>query len=231
MTPVRNARYVHARSWQWSFLRIHRRVHATTIARLAVIVLSDGSLRSLPRPALRPSFDAWSVDLASTMQTLKESRRQPSSRGDAFPSKIFVKGGILTSPIGRYDRMLLHSQLSSSPDFRWCLAPGCGAGQIHPEPDHDPIFTCQNCGHRSCALCDVPWHEGQSCASHRRHRKNEQQSNDTVFNTTKACPQCRSRIEKNDGCDHMTCEYALVMLLFFFFFCLLKTFRPVAEGR
>lgn len=40
-----------------------------------------------------------------------------------------------------------------------------------------------------------------------RKRAENAQSETMVTQTTKACPRCRVRIEKNEGCMHMTCEY------------------------
>ena len=69
----------------------------------------------------------------------------------------------------------------TTPGWRWCLAPGCNAGQVHesknirqeapksksrskkkvvdPETDVDNICTCNDCGARACATCDRPFHE------------------------------------------------------------------------
>lgn len=39
-----------------------------------------------------------------------------------------------------------------------------------------------------------------------RRKREEWQSETTVVQTTKACPRCRARIEKDEGCMHMTCK-------------------------
>lgn len=49
------------------------------------------------------------------------------------------------------------------PGFRWCLSPSCNSGQLHENPVDEPIFTCNTCGNKDCAVCDVHWHEGQTC--------------------------------------------------------------------
>lgn len=40
----------------------------------------------------------------------------------------------------------------------------------------------------------------------KRRQREDQLSMDKVQSTTKQCPGCRWPIEKNDGCEHMTCE-------------------------
>jgi IBR domain, a half RING-finger domain len=57
------------------------------------------------------------------------------------------------------------------------------------------------------------WHDSETCAEYddrvsgRRHAVDEAATEARIEKTTKACPQCKARIEKNDGCDHMTCVW------------------------
>lgn len=37
------------------------------------------------------------------------------------------------------------------------------------------------------------------------HNRDDQESTKTVKEITKPCPKCGVRIEKSEGCDHMTC--------------------------
>lgn len=56
---------------------------------------------------------------------------------------------------------------------------------------------------------------GESCddfeyrESGKKHEDEKVASEKTIKKTTKKCPQCNSNIEKNQGCDHMTCKRLL----------------------
>ena len=118
----------------------------------------------------------------------------------------------------RYDELATRATVSAIPNFRWCLSPRCRSGQIHNSDS--PIFVCVACGFRHCIGHEKPWHEGETCQeyeSRKTERKNpdEEQTQRTIERTTKKCPGkgCGVNIEKNDGCDHMTCETLASFLL------------------
>ncbi len=52
-----------------------------------------------------------------------------------------------------------------------------------------------------CFSCGTTWHEGISCASalDREYLSYIERAN------VKYCPNCKVKIEKSEGCDHMTC--------------------------
>ena len=106
----------------------------------------------------------------------------------------------------RYRKRLLLSYLSSEAAFHWCINEQCDSGQIHIGTS--PI--CGECGMSKCIDHNVPWHTGLSCELYEsrlayRKGKEEAATMMTLERTTKLCPECELRIEKNEGCDHMTC--------------------------
>lgn len=113
--------------------------------------------------------------------------------------------------------------IQRDPDFRWCKA-RCGVGQIHTGKgiiyinethnfelfirsffriDISPIIICYNCGVKSCYTHDVTWHEDQTCEE---YDENMKKPDEYLSQNTKKCPKCSLSIEKNEGCDHMTCD-------------------------
>lgn len=110
----------------------------------------------------------------------------------------------------KYDRLTLLAILSQDPNFHWCLSPTCKSGQVHTSAN--PIFACTACGHKQCITHQTDWHENETCAEYNNRvagsifNVNEKASQKKIEETTKACPQCKARIEKNYGCDHMTCS-------------------------
>ncbi|CAG8689554.1 2851_t:CDS:2, partial [Dentiscutata erythropus] len=107
----------------------------------------------------------------------------------------------------RFDILSLRQALRKVPDFRWCKNSRCGSGQIHYQRDIAPIMTCKACGEKSCYTHDVPWHENMTCAQYEEKKKeSEAATKDYLMKHTKLCPKCGAHIEKNGGCNHMTCK-------------------------
>lgn len=107
--------------------------------------------------------------------------------------------------------------MNDEPNFRWCRGPSCKSGQIHYGRRSDPIFTCSECGFKVCVVHDGTWHQGETCEEYdyrvsgrkeQDQRSQEQASQRLLEKLTKKCPGegCNWNVEKNDGCDHMTCE-------------------------
>jgi len=109
-----------------------------------------------------------------------------------------------------YDTLLLRSHLQALEDFRWCAWAGCGYGQIHPSMDDAPIMKCQKCKRKTCFTHSCEWHQDRTCAE---FEDDAAQSEEVALlqqlengGKIKRCPKCSQGIEKNQGCDHMTCR-------------------------
>jgi hypothetical protein len=120
----------------------------------------------------------------------------------------------------RYDQLSTREAINDDPDWKWCLRPGCPSGQIHPNGDAEPIITCSECGFRMCAKHNREWHGGETCQEYdyrvsgqkdRDQAAQEAASQAAVNQLSRKCPgkKCAYSIEKNDGCDHMTCKFSL----------------------
>ncbi|KAJ1301939.1 hypothetical protein OPQ81_000778 [Rhizoctonia solani] len=104
--------------------------------------------------------------------------------------------------LARYNTLKAQRELERDPNFIWCTNPVCGQGQMHTEKD--PIVTCDYCHARSCFLHRVPWHEGLTCE---QYVADQEDANEAyMMEYTKRCPACRIPIEKDSGCEHMTCR-------------------------
>jgi hypothetical protein len=108
----------------------------------------------------------------------------------------------------RYDALATRAALKSIRDFRWCLSTSCESGQIH-----DPkckMFKCIACKAKHCVHHEVPWHSKETCEEYdkrnRRRRKEEKASEQTIKQTSKACPECKRAVHKFTGCNHITCK-------------------------
>ncbi|KAF2025622.1 hypothetical protein EK21DRAFT_29149, partial [Setomelanomma holmii] len=120
-----------------------------------------------------------------------------------------------TDMFQKYDTFLARAAISEDPNFRWCRA--CDAGQEHLSGEEGNIFTCHSCGHKVCIKHESTWHEGETCEEY-EYRASGQKEHDlqaqeeaslaAIGKLSKKCPGpiCVYSIEKNDGCDHMTCS-------------------------
>lgn len=68
-----------------------------------------------------------------------------------------------------------------------------------------PSMTCDNCGAEYC-FSHGDAHQDSDCATYdRKHRQEEKRSCAIIAKRCKPCPECKGRINKNGGCNHMKC--------------------------
>lgn len=102
------------------------------------------------------------------------------------------------------------SCLEQDPDWVDCPSGTCKSGALMTDGH---IFTCSECQYRYCFSCKVPMHEGEACSDYHERlrrepekRREEELSLKKVEKVSKPCPGCTARIQKHNGCDHMTCK-------------------------
>lgn len=117
--------------------------------------------------------------------------------------------------VRRYDDYVVRSYVNDNEHFRECPAPGCERAMHYPLPKHlleqeqCPSVKC-DCGFRFCFRCSHEEHGPASCDLLRKWLKKEVDESETanwMAANTKPCPGkgCGKLIEKNGGCNHMTC--------------------------
>ncbi|GJN25810.1 hypothetical protein PR202_gb13688 [Eleusine coracana subsp. coracana] len=94
---------------------------------------------------------------------------------------------------------------------RWCPGPGCARAVqlLHVSGGGGARDVSCDCGHGFCFGCGEEAHRPVSCETVRAWAaKNASDSENAnwVLTHTKLCPGCRKHIEKNQGCNHMTCR-------------------------
>eukprot|EP01083_Nonionella_stella_P233968 823825_1 len=110
----------------------------------------------------------------------------------------------------KFDEYLLDKTLQSAEDCRFCPAVDCGAAMFGYADS--PMLTCPKCQKQFCFNCGTEeWHRGVTCAAFKKWKEDNGKA-DVKFDewvnkqNAKQCPQCKSFIQKNGGCDHMTCQ-------------------------
>ncbi|TDZ71581.1 E3 ubiquitin-protein ligase dbl4 [Colletotrichum trifolii] len=122
----------------------------------------------------------------------------------------------------RYEQLFVQRCLSGDPDFRWCLNPGCGSGQIvdttrcRSSNAHSAVFAfqsnlfrCYACGFEMCYRHQKAWRAGGSafCDECTSAQQQDEATEAFLNDHTKQCPRCMVNIIKGrNGCFHMTCS-------------------------
>ncbi len=117
--------------------------------------------------------------------------------------------------LDKYKLYQLRNFVELNGTSRWCPGPGCervaalnsASGLFH---DSDVITAnCDSCHTSFCIKCGEEPHSPLNCKaleSWKEKCKNESETANWILANTKPCPKCRTRIEKNQGCNHMTCQ-------------------------
>jgi len=127
-----------------------------------------------------------------------------------FMSPNEVKHVVDAETYAKYEEFALASALNSMPDIRWCPKPNCKNAMIGEE--QNPMMICSNpqCRFTFCFNCKEEWHADATCEQFQewRHENSEADAkyDEWVKANAKKCPKCQAPIEKNGGCNHMTCK-------------------------
>ncbi|KAK0749818.1 hypothetical protein B0T18DRAFT_437232 [Schizothecium vesticola] len=113
----------------------------------------------------------------------------------------------------RYHELLNRTYVEDKDTLKWCPAPDCPnaieCGVKKKDLDKVvPTVSCL-CEHRFCFGCILNDHQPAPCELVKRWLKKCADDSETanwISANTKECPRCGSTIEKNGGCNHMTCR-------------------------
>eukprot|EP00956_Cyclotella_meneghiniana_P026671 scaffold58259_cov107-Cyclotella_meneghiniana.AAC.1 len=114
----------------------------------------------------------------------------------------------------KFESYQLRSFVETYGMTRWCPGPGCEQVAVAPGSggtfaDGGGIASCDKCSTTFCLKCGEEPHSPVTCkhlALWQEKCRNESETANWILANTKPCPKCHSRIEKNQGCNHMTCS-------------------------
>lgn len=126
-----------------------------------------------------------------------------------------IDDGIVEILVGReqfslYDQSRLNLVLEK--DFVMFYCPNAECKNIVSVQDNKVRHVqCPACAKSFCFQCKVDWHSDTTCEKYQEWARENGQAEALTFQLlnrmdAKQCPKCNSWIEKNMGCDHMTCQ-------------------------
>lgn len=115
--------------------------------------------------------------------------------------------------LSRYNDSLNRSFVNDLDSFTWCPAPNCEfAVECHvPRSAMTttiPTVTC-SCGKAFCFNCKMDDHMPTPCVLAGKwiiKCRDDSETSNWIKANTKECTKCKTTIEKNGGCNHMTCR-------------------------
>ncbi|KAI8908499.1 hypothetical protein EDD86DRAFT_207829, partial [Gorgonomyces haynaldii] len=113
----------------------------------------------------------------------------------------------------KYEQLLLRTYVDDRDYLKWCPYPNCEycvECKVGPNKLDEivPTVICRS-GHRFCFGCGVKDHQPSTCHLVKLWLKKCADDSETanwIAANTKECVKCGSTIEKNGGCNHMTCK-------------------------
>jgi len=110
----------------------------------------------------------------------------------------------------RQEKFQLRNFVDSSKNLHMCLGPDCDFVQrFFCRTDEISDVECKECDYVYCVRCNSPGHRPCPCDVADcwvQKATSEAENMQWILAKTKKCPRCRVPIEKNQGCNHMTCR-------------------------
>ncbi|KAK7033649.1 hypothetical protein VNI00_012649 [Paramarasmius palmivorus] len=146
--------------------------------------------------------------LANYLLSSKDHRFFPlSCLGDEARCSLGIPISIARDilPLGEFEAIIeaafsVHVDAHSK-EFHYCPSPDCM--QVYRPAPAGTVLQCPSCLTRICPECHVEYHDGFGCP--------EKDGGDRLFREwmdkhgVKNCPGCKVPIERNEGCNHVTC--------------------------
>ncbi|EFO96436.1 hypothetical protein CRE_04474 [Caenorhabditis remanei] len=103
-----------------------------------------------------------------------------------------------------YRKAVVSNYVDTNRLLKWCHGAGCE--KVIKVPHASIRHVACSCGSQFCFSCNKDSHEPASCHILTHWLKmDDQESSKWILSNTKDCPKCQAPIEKNGGCNHMTC--------------------------
>ncbi|KAL4439319.1 hypothetical protein ABPG74_016982 [Tetrahymena malaccensis] len=133
----------------------------------------------------------------------------PSTNCNLHVKQLDLKEVLSTNEFQKYETFCLQNYIDSNQDeISWCLTPNCEYAFILASGQYN--LDCPKCMKSYCLNCKCEYHKDQTCSEYKISKnfteddfKLEKLAVDQKF---RKCSNCKIWVEKNQGCDHMTCR-------------------------
>jgi len=162
--------------------------------------------------------NCWKGHLTAQLTNGREAAMQASCMMDKCMVAVTDELYHICLPAREWDKVLNYRKqafVEQNDAVRWCINPKCEAAIYWKRSHVSRNIECR-CGAKFCFSCGkTPGHYPATCmqfdAWEEKHKKQDGESKlkaqqqKWFEENTKPCPGCKNPIEKNKGCNHMTC--------------------------
>jgi hypothetical protein len=205
---------------------VYNAIHGQTLAlgECKICFENDVSLYTLPcgDQACVECIRNWFNSLLDDNDILKcpsaECQEMPQDEVEP-PDEQDARRLLSVQDYERYDRQLLNRLLVTTRDFQFCTA--CPSGGFFEKGCSE--ITCESCDVSWCKDCRLPAHPSMTCSEFEKEYAPDHAANmKCMAENCKKCPKCKSQVERDGGCSHMTCS----LCRFQFCYICLGKYRP-----
>lgn len=113
--------------------------------------------------------------------------------------ELEIKNLVTPALFQKYLKFKAAEEISQNPFHKWCPKPDCEGFDIGNTRNTN--LKCNKCEFKFCYYCSESWHEKTKC----KLIADKNLDKWAKSNGVKYCPNCKRKVQKTIGCDHMTC--------------------------
>jgi len=109
----------------------------------------------------------------------------------------------------KYKNFVVDTFVDNHPMMNWCPGPGCSNAIRVKTPGNMSLAVTCDCSEKFCFRCQCEAHAPATCTMLKYWSLKESDNSETInwlLCNSKNCPKCDKPVEKNGGCNHITCS-------------------------
>lgn len=152
--------------------------------------------------------ECWETHLSTKINEGEPEIHCPHLKCNTHVTDNFIKQIVPPSTFEKYLRFVTKNFVRENDSVRWCPTPGCQSAITFDQSNStsdSAIVQCNYCGNQFCFKCHNEAHAPATCEQMKLWVKEADIYNWRTINC-RECPKCNVSVEKNGGCNHMTCQ-------------------------